>query len=279
MFPFIRLIAAVSLAMIMSTQAIAEASRPKVGLVLGGGGARGAAHIGVLEVLEELKIPVDCIAGTSMGGIVGAVYASGAPVSEMETKVKAIDWKAVFQDRPDRRLMTERRKREETGYLARPEVGFRNEVIGTKQLGDITFVELPELEIDRVAGDVLAVEDDSLVAQHLLGPTFLDEGASFEQVHPVRELGVAKADFVQQIVDGPSHAVALGLPGDQHDIHALEGLHERIVVPAKLFALRPARDLGADHGVVLGERPVALDFELGLREPRHRVEENGFFNR
>ncbi|HXZ94272.1 MAG TPA: patatin-like phospholipase family protein [Burkholderiales bacterium] len=94
--------------------------------MLSGGGARGLAHIGVLKVLRDLRVPVDCIAGTSMGGIVGAVYATGAPVSEMESKVKAIDWKMVFQDRPDRRLMTERRKREETGYLARPEVGFRD---------------------------------------------------------------------------------------------------------------------------------------------------------
>lgn len=101
-------------------------TRPRIGLVLSGGGARGLAHIGVLKVLRDLRVPVDCIAGTSMGGIVGAVYASGAPVSEMESKVKAIDWKVVFQDRPDRRLMTERRKREESGFLARPEVGFRD---------------------------------------------------------------------------------------------------------------------------------------------------------
>jgi len=102
------------------------AARPRIGLVLSGGGARGLAHIGVLKALRELHVPIDCIAGTSMGGIVGAVYATGAPVDEMEAKVTAIDWKPVFQDRPDRRLMTERRKREETGYLARPEVGFRD---------------------------------------------------------------------------------------------------------------------------------------------------------
>ena len=102
----------------------APASRPRIGLVLSGGGARGLAHIGVLKVLRDLRVPIDCIAGTSMGGIVGAVYATGAPVDEMESKVEAIDWKMVFQDRPDRRLMTQRRKEEETGYLARPEVGF-----------------------------------------------------------------------------------------------------------------------------------------------------------
>jgi NTE family protein len=111
---------------LLSVSFAAVAERPRVGLVLSGGGARGLAHIGVLKVLRDLRVPVDCIAGTSMGGIVGAVYATGAPVDEMESKVTAIDWKPVFQDRPDRRLMSERRKREEIGFLARPEVGFRD---------------------------------------------------------------------------------------------------------------------------------------------------------
>ena len=77
MFGFIRLIATVFLAMTVSSQAIADTGRPRIGLVLGGGGARGAAHVGVLEVLEELKIPVDCIAGTSMGALVAGAFASG----------------------------------------------------------------------------------------------------------------------------------------------------------------------------------------------------------
>ena len=59
-------------------QAAADAApRPRVGLVLGGGGARGAAHIGVLEVLERLRVPVDCVAGTSMGGLVAGAFAAG----------------------------------------------------------------------------------------------------------------------------------------------------------------------------------------------------------
>jgi NTE family protein len=59
------------------TSAIPPPARPRIGLVLSGGGARGAAHIGVLKVLEGLRVPVDCIAGTSMGSIVGGSYASG----------------------------------------------------------------------------------------------------------------------------------------------------------------------------------------------------------
>ena len=64
--------------------------RPKVCLVLSGGGARGAAHVGVLKVLEELHVPIDCITGTSMGSIVGAAYASGTPIDEMERIVASI---------------------------------------------------------------------------------------------------------------------------------------------------------------------------------------------
>jgi len=76
--------------------------RPKVCLVLSGGGALGLAHVGVLRVLEELRIPVDCIAGTSMGSIVGAAYASGMTPDEMERRLRATDWDLVFRDAPPR---------------------------------------------------------------------------------------------------------------------------------------------------------------------------------
>ena len=60
--------------------------RPRIGLVLGGGGAKGAAHVGVLDVLDELRIPVDCIVGTSMGALVGGTYASGLSADELEDR-------------------------------------------------------------------------------------------------------------------------------------------------------------------------------------------------
>lgn len=73
-------------------QDAATAERPRIGLVLGGGGARGAAHIGVLRVLEELRVPVDCVAGTSMGALVGGTFASGMPPEDIEQAVLAINW-------------------------------------------------------------------------------------------------------------------------------------------------------------------------------------------
>jgi NTE family protein len=77
---------------------------PRVGLALGGGSARGLAHIGVLQVFEEAGVPVDLVAGTSMGAIVGALYASGRSASEVEEVAGAIAWNAVFSGRADRRL-------------------------------------------------------------------------------------------------------------------------------------------------------------------------------
>ncbi len=76
--------------------------RPKIALVLGSGGAKGLAHIPVLQLLDELEIPVDCIVGTSIGGIVGALYAMGHTGDEIEEITEALDWDGLFRDMPPR---------------------------------------------------------------------------------------------------------------------------------------------------------------------------------
>ncbi len=76
-------------------QAAAPLGRPRIGLVLAGGGAKGGAHVGVLKVLEEMRVPVDCISGTSMGALIGAGYAAGQPAAELETFISGIDWSTV----------------------------------------------------------------------------------------------------------------------------------------------------------------------------------------
>ncbi len=86
-------------------------SRPRIGLVLAGGGARGGAHVGVLKVLEEMRIPIDCIAGTSMGSLVGGGYASGMSAGEIEAFVNHVDWKAVVGGAGNRSLETAEQKR------------------------------------------------------------------------------------------------------------------------------------------------------------------------
>lgn len=104
----------------------ASESRPRVGLVLGGGGARGAAHIGVLKELERMRIPVDAIAGTSMGAIVGGLYASGMSTEGLETLVASLDWADAFQDSSERRNRPYRRKQDDAAFPMRFELGYRD---------------------------------------------------------------------------------------------------------------------------------------------------------
>ncbi|MDJ0710992.1 MAG: patatin-like phospholipase family protein [Woeseiaceae bacterium] len=99
--------------------------RPRVGLVLGGGGARGAAHIGVLKELERQRIPIDAIAGTSMGAIVGGLYATGMSATELEALVGSLDWAAALSDQPLREDLSFRRKQDEGEFPIDFELGLR----------------------------------------------------------------------------------------------------------------------------------------------------------
>ncbi|MCE4553497.1 patatin-like phospholipase family protein [Pelomonas cellulosilytica] len=102
-------------------------ARPRIGLVLSGGGARGLAHIGVLRVLEEMQVPVDLIVGTSMGAVVGGAYASGRSVDELETLVKGANWNAILSDRPARDRLAIRRREDDERLPSRIEFGFNLE--------------------------------------------------------------------------------------------------------------------------------------------------------
>ena len=104
----------------------APKARPRLGLVLSGGGARGAAHVGVLKVLEELRVPVDLVAGASMGSIVGGLYATGMSPQEMEDALATMDWDASFEDGVPRRDMPFRRKFDESSFLTKLTLGIRD---------------------------------------------------------------------------------------------------------------------------------------------------------
>jgi NTE family protein len=97
--------------------------RPRIGLVLGGGGARGTAHIGVLEVLNKLHVPVDCVAGTSMGSLVGGAFASGLTPQVMLDRLKPVDWRDLFDDNPANAEVGYRVRRLEESYYPGLEFG------------------------------------------------------------------------------------------------------------------------------------------------------------
>jgi len=105
-----RLIVLLALLAVLTVSATADEHRPRVGLVLGGGGARGAAHIGVLEVLQKLQVPVDCVAGTSMGALVAGAYAAGMAPGVMREQLAKADWNDMFVDNPEYSEMSFRNK-------------------------------------------------------------------------------------------------------------------------------------------------------------------------
>jgi NTE family protein len=107
---------------------VSKAKRPKIGVVLSGGGARGIAHIGVLQWFEENHIPVDYVVGTSMGGLVGGMYAVGKTPAEMRQIVENIDWDQVLQDAPSQKELSYRRKQDKRESQNSIDFGLKNGV-------------------------------------------------------------------------------------------------------------------------------------------------------
>jgi NTE family protein len=103
--------------------------RPRIALVLSGGGARGLAHIGVLKVLRELRVPVDVIVATSMGSIVGGAYAAGHTPEQMESLVAGADWDQMFADRAPREYLSFRRKEDDLRFIGKSELGIKRDGI------------------------------------------------------------------------------------------------------------------------------------------------------
>jgi NTE family protein len=99
------------------------ATRPRIGLVLSGGGARGAAHVGVIRALEEMRVPIDAVAGTSMGAVVGGLYAAGLNGAEIERVFHEMDWQEMLRDRAPRQDLAYRRKQDDRNILAKGQLG------------------------------------------------------------------------------------------------------------------------------------------------------------
>jgi NTE family protein len=138
-------------------------TRPKVALVLSGGGARGAAHVGVIKVLEELGVPIDYIAGTSMGALIGASYASGTSIKELEDRLAAANWDDLFTDTSPRADRSFLRKEDDQARLLKLEVGVKPDglrlpagAISGQKL-DLLFTQITRNSPNPIAFDKLPI--------------------------------------------------------------------------------------------------------------------------
>jgi NTE family protein len=222
-----------------------EMQRPRVGLVLGGGGARGGAHIGVLKELERRRIPVDAIAGTSMGAIVGGLYATGMSASELEFLVGSVDWAGALSDKPDRADLSFRSKQDDEDVPIDFELGLRG-----------TSLVLPK-------GVVQGQKLDLLLRELTLGVSHIDD---FD------ELPIPFRAIASDIERGETHVMAKG--------DLAQAIRASMSVPAIFAPVRMDDRLLVDGGLV-GNLPVdvmqAMDVDIiiavDVEFPLYRAEQ------
>jgi NTE family protein len=211
-----------------------DTTRPRIGLVLGGGGARGAAHVGVLKVLEELRIPVDYIAGTSMGSIVGGLYASGMGPQQIEQEMLAMDWNDLFEDYPSREQRSFRRKQDDAYYAFKAKPGFNDGKIKVP----LAFIrgQKFDLALSRLSLPMFEVKDfDRLPIPYRAVATDLETG---------KEVVLAEGSLGQAI------RASMAVPA-AFDPVEIDG---RLLVDGGLANNVPvsvARDMGADVFIVV----------------------------
>ncbi len=164
--------------------------RPKVCLVLSGGGARGAAHVGVLEALEKLHIPVDCIAGTSMGAIIGGLYAAGMTAEDLEMQMNQPSLQADMANSPPRSRLSYKDKEDELKYLLRVEFGYAGDKYFFPQgiangnapgriLNVLTVALTPDDDFDKLPIPFRAVATDITNGNMVV----LDHGTLADAIH------------------------------------------------------------------------------------------------
>lgn len=207
----------------------AGADRPRIALVLSGGGARGAAHVGVMKVLEEARVPVDFIVGTSGGAVTGGLYASGLSPDELETWLADMDWDKALSDEPPRDRLSFRRKEDDARFQLELELGYE----------DGRF-RLPQA---LIAGRNL---------DYLLKTTTLhvEDVRDFDRLPvPFRAVATDIETGEPYLLDHGSLATALRASMSVPGLFAPVEHHGRLLVDGGLVANLPvqvARELGAD---------------------------------
>jgi NTE family protein len=236
-----RLVLVLSLLFTTSVQAQAQVSaptvqaqqadpkpRPKIGLVLEGGGALGLAHIGVLHWLYEHHVPVDLVAGTSMGGLVGGIYATGRSPEQIQQLIQNVDWDQALSGQLPFRDLSYRRKEDEIEFPTRLEFGLRN------------GIQLPE--------GFNAGQQVSFILDHVALP--------YSQIKSFNDLPTPFACVATELTSGRQHVF--------HDGPLALALRSTMSLPGIFTPVHSGTNLYADGGL-LNNLPVDVAQSMGAQ--------------
>ena len=219
------------------------AARPRIGLVLNGGGALGLAHIGVLQWLEEHHIPVDVVAGTSMGGLVGGVYATGKSPDQVRDLVAGIDWDQMLSDGVPYRDLSVRRKQDAARYPISIVFGWKK---GLVTQGGYKAGQQIQLLLDKIA-------------------------LPYSDLHDFDDLPIPFACVATDLVSGRAHVFRSGSLGlAMRATMSLPGIFSPVRTPDAIYAdgglvdnlpVDVAKQMGADItlAIYLQTAPIKAD--------------------
>ena len=272
-YPFLNSVCRSLVVVCLLATAAAHAERPKIGLVLGGGGARGAAHIGVLKELERQRVPIDAIAGTSMGAIVGGLYAIGMSPDELEELVTTLDWVASMSDTPSREHLSFRRKLDDERYPVTAEVGLGRD--GLKlPMGAVEGQRL-SLLLRRLTVDVAHIGDfDELPIPFRAVATNIETGDAHvmgegDLAQAIRASMSVPAVFAPAMIDGQlfvDGGIVANLP-----VEVMQAMDVDIIIAVDVeFPMYPAGEL--DSAVKITEQMVTI---LMRNETQRQIERLG----
>ncbi|MEZ5275972.1 MAG: patatin-like phospholipase family protein [Opitutaceae bacterium] len=218
-----------------------DQNRPRIGLVLAGGGARGIGHVGVIRMLEELNIEVDYVAGTSMGSIVGGLYCAGYTSDEMLEWLKQTDWE---------RLLSDSLPRQERGYRAKAE--------------ELDTPRWAEFGIDKSG---LKVPNAFISGQNLLVALrdltgFVGPRSSFDSLPvPFRAVATDVETGAMVVIDHGSLADAMRASMAVPGVFAPHTVDGRVLIDgfaSRNLPISVVRDMGADVIIAVDVRPELL---------------------
>lgn len=275
-----------------TSQVVVQAHRPRIGLALSGGGAYGLAEIGVIRWMEENHIPVDRIAGTSMGSIIGAMYATGMSPDEIQTFAQKIDWEQAFLPGPVYTQLSYRRKQDRRDFLISTPLGLKHGLRGPNgyssgqgvgllldriafpESGLATFDDLPIpfrcVATDMISGEGVVLRDGSL-AQALRASMALPGVFTPVEIngHVLADGGMVQNIPVETVLAMDADAViAVELqlpPGDRTELQSLTGVLSR--------AIDVMITQNEHHSLALAKAKVSVAMNGFAETDYHRVAE------